>query len=181
MTDLLDHVDSLKRLVAPPGEFVTLYKSATDDDLVGSLADGFAEAQLDGFFIGPTGNVIDVDQGTIAPDLSVPQARLVVLYATVALIQARLLNLKNQVRYEAKGAIYETTQNATILTTLLKQFSDRKAAIVLRMQTLGAGSAFTMADAYFIRATVNYVGLGAGYGGYEVVDGHGAYDPYGQP
>jgi hypothetical protein len=77
MSDFLDNVESLKRVVATPGTFDTLFPDTTDQDLVGTLLDGIAQAQLDGLLASYTYD----DTGTVTPDLSAPQSALVILYA----------------------------------------------------------------------------------------------------
>lgn len=157
MTDLGDHIETLQRSVAVPGTFATIFPDTTDDDLIGSLMDAYAEAQMDGFFAGPSGPALDLDTAVITPDISLAQVRLVVLYAAYQIISTQLLNLKNKVRYEAKGVIYETEQASTVLTGLLKSFGDRKALLLLRAQRLGAGSVFVMADKYYMAAVSDTV------------------------
>ncbi len=178
MSNLADSVEALKRYVAVPGTFADFFTETTDDDLVGSLLDGFAECQLDGFFVRPP--VLATDDGAITPSLSRGQTALVVLYAATRIIQTQLLNLKNRTRYEAKGLVYEVEQSANVLTTLLKQLNDRKALIIQRQTLAGASAAFTMADGYFVKA-VGY----PNYGGtpFQGQDVDRAYDysnnPYG--
>lgn len=150
MSNLADAVEALKRYVAVPGTFATVFTETTDDDLAGSLLDGFAECQLDGFFVRPA--VVATDDGVITPDLSRGQTALVVLYAATRIISTQLLNLKNRTRYEAKGLIAESEQSASILVALLKDLTARKALIVLRQTLAGASAAFTMADGYFVKA-----------------------------
>lgn len=172
MTDLGDLVDSLKRAVAPPGEFATLFRSATDDDLIGSLMDGFAEAQLDGFFTPAYSSLftLDADAGTVTPDLSAAQSALVIIYTAHRVVTTRLLNLKTHTRYAARGAEVENDQAATLLVQLLKDFSARKAALQQKAAYSGVDAAFTMADGYFLAATGRYGPMGGSYD----------YDPYGR-
>jgi hypothetical protein len=91
-----------------------------------------------------------------------------------------VINLKNQVRYEAKGTVYETIQAASILTALLKQFQDRKAAIIALLRQESMYAAFHMADAYVIRATTTYPvgGVGLLDAGLSI-GAVGSIDPYG--
>ncbi len=157
MSDLSEQVESLKRVVAAPGGFAAIFPDTNDDGLLGLLFDGFSEAQLDGFFVGSNPYDLDINTGQVTPNLDNAQSYLVVLYAGARLVQARLLNLKNRVHYQSGNAVYETEQSASVLSALLKTFLERKAAILLRAQTLGYGSAFYMVDQYFTRA----IGLGS--------------------
>lgn len=157
MTDLGDMTDSVRRAVATPGDFDTFFPDTTDDDLVGSLADAFAECQLDGFFMaGSYPATLDVDAGTVTPDLQPGHQALVVIYATVRFLRANLVNRNNIVRYQAGTAVYETQQNVTLLVEILKELTARKNDILTKAQTYNAGVAFHMADAAFIRATTDY-------------------------
>jgi hypothetical protein len=181
VTDLSDLVEPLKRLVATPGTFATFYPNTTDEDLTGSIMDGFAECQLDGFFNGPDiAYVLDLDAGTVTPDIPNAGRALVQIYAAANFVTDMVINLKNQVRYEAKGTVYETIQAASILTALLKQFQDRKAAIIALLRQESMYAAFHMADAYVIRATTTYPvgGVGLLDAGLSI-GAVGSIDPYG--
>lgn len=173
--DLL--VASLKRFIAVPGGFAALFPNTTDADLSGCLADGFARAQLDGFFIGPQfGHELDLSTNIVTPDLTLREGALVVLYAGKRLVQAQLLNLKTATKYEAKGLIYDVQQAASVLTALLKDYTAELDRIVTLSRQTDASSAFIMADAYFIRATGYYRGYGGQLGEDRAYD-YNAYDP----
>lgn len=180
MTDLSDLVEPLKRLVATPGTFASFYPATSDDDLLGSLMDGFAETQLDGFFNGSPAYALDINAGTVTPDLAPAGQALVQIYAAANFVTAMVINLKNQTRYEAKGTIYDVQQAASVLTALLKQFQDRKTAIITLLQRQNLAAAFYMADQYVIKATAFYplVGGGPDEIGYSV-GAIGAGSPYG--
>ena len=166
--DLL--VASLKRFIAVPGGFAALFPNTTDVDLGGLLADGYARAQLDGFFIGSFSHELDLSTNIVTPPLTLREGALVVLYAGKRLVQTQLLNLKTTTRYEAKGLVYDVQQAASVLTALLKEYTAELDQLVLLSRQSGASSAFIMADAYFIRATSHY----AGYSG--ALENDRAYD-----
>lgn len=149
MSDLNDWVESLKRAVAPPGQFDTYYPDSTDDDLLGSLLDAYGECQLDGFFT--TGWEL-ADSGVITPDITRGQAALLVIFAGVRILQTQLMNLRNEQKYEAAGAIFEVKTSSNVLTSILKQMNDRKKELIVRLRTNSASSAFSMADAYILKA-----------------------------
>jgi hypothetical protein len=160
VTSLTDLVDPLKRYVAVPGTFDDVFPDTTDEDLLGSLLDGFAEAQLDGFFIRPEVSV--TDDGDTTPDLSRGEGALIAIYASTRIVLTQLMNLRTQERYEARGLISETSRSSQVLTALLKDLTARKTALITRMQTyagLSGDAGFTMADQYFARA------IGASLGG----------------
>lgn len=149
MSDLNDWVESLKRAVAPPGQFDTYFPDTTDDDLLGSMLDAYGECQLDGFF---TSGWDLTDAGIITPDIGRGQAALLVIFAGVRIIQTQLLNFKSEQKYEAAGAIFDVKTSSNVLTSILKQMNDRKKDLILRLRTNSASSAFSMADAYILKA-----------------------------
>src|SRR6188768_4291294 len=114
-TDLNDLIPSLKREVAVPGTFPTVYPNTTDADLVGSLMDAFGRAQIDGFFLEQT---LDVDQETVDPDLSSGGQQVVVLYAAESILRSQIMSLKQRVLYEAGPVKYETENSASVLAAI---------------------------------------------------------------
>lgn len=175
MTDLSDWTDSLRRAVATPGDFATFFPDTGDDDLAGSLADAFAECQLDGFFRVQNAKTLDTDANTITPDMEPSEMALVIIYATVRFIRSVLLNRNTHTRYESKGSIAETEQGTSMLTELMKEVDKRKNDILIRYLTYGAGFAFHMADAYYVRATTNYGPLAM----WEAASLYDYFDPLG--
>lgn len=169
MSDLSNLVEGLKRLVATPGQFASFYTETTDDDLLGVIMDGLAEAQLDGWM-----NAFSYDDnGIVLPDLSRGQGALILMYSAASFVRSQLLNVKNKVSYKAGSVAYETEQSSNILTSLLKQFEDRKEQLLKRALLAGASAAFMMADSYVIKA----VSPPPGYAGYYMDDAIGhAYD-----
>lgn len=148
MTDLADAIPSLQRAVATPGTFATTYPLTTNNDLLGCLMDGLSEVQMDGFL---NTYVLD-DFGVVGPDLTRGQLALVLIYSACRWVQSELKNIRSSVRYKAGNAEYETTQAATVMAALLKDWTERKKAILLRGLTAAAGLMFSMADRSFINA-----------------------------
>lgn len=148
MSDLADNVDSLKRTLARPGLFASLFPETTDDDLTLVLRDGLAHAQLDGLLI----DYETDDDGVVEPDLSRPQVALIVLYSGLMLLRAELLNRKTHRRYEASGAVFEEDQATNILRDLLRNAEARVKTILQAAEDAGMGAAVYIADAYYIRA-----------------------------
>lgn len=170
MSLLTDLIPSLQRFVAPPGLFETLFPTAGDEDLVGSLADGFAECQLKGFFSTHELDLTAVP--AVTPDLTAPQGALVVLFSGVRILQTEIRNRKTHIHQEAKGLINEVDQSATMLVELLKEYQQEKKDLIAAVSKVGASDVFVMADAYFVNATTRYAeGVT-----YAVSDFH---DPYG--
>lgn len=142
--DLADLVPSIKRAVAPPGEFDTFFPNTTDDDLAALLADGVAEAQLDGFL---SGSSLNLEDAVVTPDLTSAQAALVVLYSSGRVLTTRLANLKNRTRYKAGSAEAETEQSASVLVELLRNMKERKAQLLQDVK-YGGGTSISMVDLY---------------------------------
>ena len=127
VTELSDLVEVYKREVAVPGTFSTIYPVTTATLIVASLCDAFAQAQLDGWF--PT-SVLDVSLAEVTPALSVAAQALVVVYAGMRFVRAELRATKTSARYKAGSVEYETTQGASVLVAILKDLTDRRAALI---------------------------------------------------
>jgi hypothetical protein len=168
MSALDDLVEGLKREVAVPGEFAASFPNTTDDDLVGTLADAFGSAQLDGFF----GNmVLDLNLGTVTPDLSAAGAALIITYASERVLLSKLRNLASKTVYKAGGVEYSVEQSASVLTAELKLLQQRRNDIKAQaMRAARAGQAVYMVDAYVTRSMGHIFGYGssAGFYGYEL-------------
>lgn len=168
MTSLADLVEPLKREVAVPGTFTTVFPATSDEDLEAALLDAFAQAQLDGFF--STSDA--TDSGVVTPDLSRAAAALVVVYAGVRLLTAELINRKAHTRYEASGAVFEQDFAASVLVQALKDLAAKKAIFLDQIKATKRSQVGTMVvDGYFVKATDFYRG--------ELAD-HGYTDPYGR-
>lgn len=151
-TQISTLVPAFKRELAVPGAFDTVFPDATTADLVGSLADGFAEAQLFGFFKTTTltENAGDWDA---SPDLSAAGGALIVIYASIRTIRAQLRNLKTLQRYKAGPVEFETGSAATVLTQELKFLQDRLKDIIRNAEGSARASAglATVFDNYLAR------------------------------
>lgn len=147
--DLADLVPSLKRALAAPGEFDSIFPNSTDADLSGTVADAVAECMLDGFL---RTTVLDVNAETTTPDLTSPQQALVILYAMARVVTARVANLKNRTRYKAGPTEVDTEQSATVLVQLLKDITDRKRQILDDARIGNLAHAFEMVDMYIAKS-----------------------------
>lgn len=150
MTDLADLVDPLKRTVAVPGTFATVYKTTSESDLIGSLMDAFAMAQLDGFFGTQT---LNLDAETVTPDLSAAGRAVVITYAAEAIIQAQIMSMKTRVAYEAGPVKYATEQSANVLTEILKSLKARRVTLQDSMASYQRVGTFSMQDMYADRVS----------------------------
>lgn len=165
-TDLSDWTDSLRRTVARPGEFTRFFPNTSDDDLVGSLLDGMGDAQLDGFLITPVMYEAE-DDGLVTPELTRPQAALIVLYAGRLFLRAELANRRNRTKYAARGNEADTEQSASVITELLRSAEARIKDVRDRQRLTSVASAFQMADLYLAKAVygMGYPDIGYPYEG----------------
>lgn len=144
-------LDSLRRAVAVPGTFETIFPDTNEDGLKGSLLDGAAEAQLDGFLsdLSWDADPESPTWGELDPDITQAQGALLVLYSSKRFIETELQNRKNHVKYEASGGLaFEQDYSAQVMTQRLKEISERIKEVRTRADTAGAGAAFEMADMY---------------------------------
>jgi hypothetical protein len=130
MTLLSTLVPSLQREIAVPGTFADVFPDTSDDDLVDTLADGFAEAQLWGFF--PTMSLVEAgDDWDTSEDLSPSGGVLIVYYAAARIIRAQLRNLNTVERYKAGPAEVEFQRAASVLKDELDYLTSRIADLVV--------------------------------------------------
>jgi hypothetical protein len=142
-------VPSLQRALATPGTFADLFPDTSPNDLIGTLADAMAEAQLDGFLPNTS---LDVLSSQTTPDLTVPEQALVVLYAMSRVVNARVANLKNRTRYKAGNVEAETEQSATVLVEMLRDLRGRKRRLLEEAKAGNLASAFAMVDMYVAKS-----------------------------
>lgn len=158
MSDLANLVEPLKREIAVPGEYDTTFPNTTDDDLTNSLADGFSEAQLDGFF---STYSLDPDTNLVTPDLSAAGGSLVIIYTGQRILRAQIRALNTRSLYEAASVKYETEKSAMILRAELAYLETRKKDLITQSRR-GAGTTYVY-DSYFARAAVDWKSIGLLY------------------
>lgn len=152
-TDLTLHVGWLKREVAVPGTFRSLFPTITDDDLAAALVDGLYRAKLDGWL--PT---VNADPDTFQADqpLASEAIAVIVLYTAIKFVQNQITNMPTGQRYEAPGGIVVDTQrSASVLAERLKQLHAEKKDL---LAAIGGGTTrprttIHMSDGYAIRAS----------------------------
>lgn len=124
MTALVDLVEPLKRELAVPGTFATVFPETSEDDLEASLADGFSEAQLRGFF--PTYEIGgEIGSFETSEDLTAAGQALVIIFTSMRILRARLRELSASERYKAGPTEFETTRSANLLRDELKYLNER--------------------------------------------------------
>lgn len=130
MTALSTLVPALQRELAVPGAFDTEFPNTTTDNLRDSLADGFAEAQLYGFFPDMTLTQDGGGDWLTEPDLSGAGGALVIIFTSMRIIRANLRSLLTSERYKAGPAEMEIQRSANLLRDELKFLKERLDSIV---------------------------------------------------
>lgn len=155
MSNLDVLVDPLKRELAVPGEFAAVFSSTTDDDLLQTLSDAFAECQLDGYF---SSYALDLDTSEVTPSLSLAGGALVTIYAGTRILRSWLRNLYSAERYVAGPVEYEVQRASSYLKEELVQLERRKADLL--RQSRRSGSVVYVYDNYFTRSSVDWSDVG---------------------
>lgn len=157
MSDLADLVDPLKRELAVPGDYDTVFPNTGDQDLLDSLADGFSEAQLDGYF---GDYALDLDTYLTTPDVSAAGGALIVIYAGMRIIRAQMRALNLSEKYNAGPVAYEIQRSATLLRDELNYMIGRRDALIAQAKH---GSDDSVFDSYFTRSATNWANVSGFY------------------
>lgn len=148
--DLSDLIPNLLRETTPPGG--DLYPTATEDQLLGFLQDGFWEARLDGFLLPWAENDGIVTPVTVGqPDIPRDLQQIVIMYAGMKLVRTAILNTQTLFRAVAGPVEFETNTSATVLRELLKELQDRRERLILRLADAGIPPYFVYIDGVFAR------------------------------
>lgn len=163
MTLLSTLVDPLKRELAVPGTFASVFPSSTDADLTASLADGFAEAQLRGYF--PTMTLAEAagDYET-SEDLSLAGTALVVIFTSMRILRAQIRAMNTLERYKAGPAEFEIQHAATLLKGELDYLQGRLNHLISEAQASRRPLAVQI-DNYNARVVASFYG---GFYAYEL-------------
>ena len=132
MTALTDLVEPLKRELAVPGLFDEVFPETDDAALVASLADGFAEAQLQGYF--GTLSLTNAPDYETSEDISAAGGALVIMFTGMRIIRAQLRTMLTSERYKAGATEFETGRSAQLLRDELRYLQDRIDALILSAQ-----------------------------------------------
>lgn len=163
MSDLIDDTEHLKRAVAVPGTFATVFPDTLDADLIGALEDGFAEAQLFGFLLDYT-----IVGSVVSPDLVVPERALVVLFSAASILSNQLANASSRQRYVAGPVEFEQETGASILKERLAYVQKQRDYLITKGEESDVyRDGMWMGDQAFVRAVSDY-----GYGGLTVDFGY---------
>lgn len=151
MTAMSELVPALQRELAVPGTFADTFPLTSDDDLADSLADGFAEAQLYGFFPDLTLDDSTGDWET-SEDLSGSGAALVVIFTSMRIIRATLRGILTAERYKAGPAEFEIQRSANLLRDELAFLKSRLDDLVAAAKEAARGASTVMVfDGYLAR------------------------------
>ena len=140
--DITELIPNLESAITIPGT-TSPYAAATDEEWTLKLVNGFWQAVLEGVI---EGYQVDED-GLISPisgddndTFSREYQQIVVIYAAMNTINARLLNLPTNSRAQAGPVEYETNQAASVLTALLGELQNQKNIILQRISDLGSNT-----------------------------------------
>jgi len=158
VSDLANLVEPLKRELAVPGDFETIFPNTDDSGLLDSLADGFAEAQLDGYF---SEYSLDLDTYLTTPDTSAAGGALIVLYTGMRIIRAQMRAMNLSEKYQAGSTAYEVSRSSTLLREELQYLIKRRDDLV--SQSSRSNSSTVVYDAYFTRSAVDWSTVGGLY------------------
>lgn len=158
MTALSSLVEPLKRELAVPGVFDDAFPDTDDAALAASLADGFSEAQLFGYF-----NDMTLSPGPgyeTSQDLSAAGGALVLLFTSMRIIRAQMRSLLTSERYKAGAAEYEIQRSANLLRDELKYLQTRLDGLIVTAQRAARGArSATVIDNYWSRQTAMFGGF----------------------
>jgi hypothetical protein len=145
-------VSSIKRALAPIGEYDSIWPNSTDEELGLLAADAFGQARLEGFF---GSYEYDLLTNEVDADLSDAEIALIIAYSTIRAIRAKLLTMGQATRYKAGPVESETTPIATVLTSLLES-AERVVDTVLKRRASSSRPVF--ADMSVVAITREFLG-----------------------
>lgn len=107
----------MKRAMSAPGNFSTDWPGLTNTSVAEILADGFATAQMQGWF---GKHSLDFDSMEVTPDLSTAGLMLSATFAAAKVLRARLLTLQQAGKFKAGPVEADFTPQSNVLVALLK-------------------------------------------------------------
>ena len=159
MTALDTLVEPLKRELAVPGAFDAAFPNTSDDDLIESLADGFGEAQLMGFF--PTYELTGGEGSwETSLDLSAAGGALVVIFTAMRILRAQIRSQAGSERYKAGPVEIETTRSANVLRDELKFLSNRLDMLIAEGKRASRPTSVAVFDNYTTRTAIQLHRIG---------------------
>lgn len=167
MTDLSTFVEPLKRMLAVPGTFADVFPSTSDDDLQASLADGFSEAQLYGFF--STLSLSEDAAGDFATDvdLSAAGGSLVIIFTAMRILRAQIRSMATIERYKAGTTEYEVGRPANVLRDELALLDRQRSDLIAQARMAARSNTVRVFDNYLGRVGMQIRSMGSFYA-YEI-------------
>lgn len=176
MTAMSTLVPALKRELAIPGTFDDLFPDTGTNDLIGSLADAYSQAKLDGWF---KDVVLDTEAFTTTPDLSEAGGAVVVIYASTRFIRSQLRAITSNETYKAGSVEYSVSHPASLLKAELDFLQQRLKDIVSNAQRAARTCTAMVFDGYLQRTSAGDWGGGGFYPyEYDYAFGGSTYFPY---
>lgn len=153
MTAIATLVDPLKRELAVPGTFADTFPSTFTKDLIGTLADAFAQARLDRFFPDVTLDISSSDPVNWAttPDLSDAGGALIVIYAAMRVLRAKLRSGPTSSTYKAGPVEASQSQSATLLKAELDYLVQRQNDLIAMAKATARVCSASQVDGYLAR------------------------------
>jgi len=152
VTDFHTQVGWLKREVAVPGTFATVFPNTTDEDLAMALVDGFYKARLDGWLPGVE---CDPDTAVPTPAISMAAMALVVVYSGIKFVSNQIKELNTVFRAKSGNEEFETQKGPSILVERLKEMQAEKNDLLVQARKPTARPVY-MHDGYAIRLGTLY-------------------------
>lgn len=125
--DLTTLIEPLTRAVNPPGQ--DFYPGTDASEWEGRLADAFWAGRLDGFFVGYVEADGEVSPVSGSEDLDRRYQQVIIEYAAMRALEAKLLSLATAQKYKAGPVEVETQRSAQVLAELLKSALGRLTRI----------------------------------------------------
>jgi len=147
-TDLANYTNSVRRILARPGMFATVFPETTDDGLVGLLQDALAECHMEATLLGFEAD----DNAIVRPPMMSGHVALVVLYAGIRMVRAELLNRITSSKYVAGPVSAESAYATNVLRDIMKALETQKETVTTKLSTYSAGMVFSMEDQYAANA-----------------------------
>lgn len=137
--DLTELIPNLEAAITVPGE-ASPFAATSEDEWIRRLNNGFWDAFNDGLLASTWRCSEDAVVTPVSGDATFGRdlQQIVILYAAMAIVQQRILQLKTLFRAKAGEAEYETQQSAQVLKTVLDQMLAQKTLVLDRLADGGA-------------------------------------------
>ena len=156
--DLEDLIPDLQAALRSPGS--TEFDNVSNEAMTAYMRNAFWEAFLDGFI----GEYIENDgfvshRTSSTTDFTRDLQQLVILYTAIGILRIKLGSLKTSFRAKAGSVEYETSQSATILKSLLDEFTSRRQHLLDTISAHSEVGGFYYLDSFQTRQDALNYGL----------------------